>query len=52
MFAVECPLCGLRRLMSFSEIVAMRNVEQGRIEVEYECVCGMRGMWRTGRFAG
>jgi len=50
MFAVNCPTCGGRRLITPRRIVAIHNADDG-IRVYFTCVCGVVGVWVSGRTA-
>lgn len=50
MFAIDCPTCGVRRLVLTKQITAIRNAGTG-IQVHFTCSCGTRGVWITGRKA-
>jgi hypothetical protein len=50
MFAVDCPTCGSRRLVTPQRIVAIQNADDG-IRVYFTCVCGVVGLWISGRTA-
>jgi hypothetical protein len=50
MFAVNCPTCGGTRLVTNSQITAIQNTGKG-IRVHFRCVCGLDGIWITGRHA-
>ena len=50
MFDVFCDQCGKRQLLSVSRIRGIHN-SQGAIAVGYECWCGARATFVTGRHA-
>lgn len=47
MFAVWCPGHGATVLLSFGDIVSLRNGGEG-IEVGFRCPCGHEGVWHPG----
>ena len=48
MFTIQCPEHGCEVLLSESRIRALRLREEG-ITVDYECWCGHRGSFDSGR---
>jgi hypothetical protein len=50
MFVVDCPTCGGTRLVTSRQITAIENGHVG-IRVHFTCVCGLDGVWITGRGA-
>lgn len=48
MFAPFCPAHQSRVLLSHGNIELLVNSETG-IDIHYRCICGHRGVWRTGR---
>ena len=51
MFSVDCPQHGTTVLLGISDITQIENTASG-IRVHYECTCGHKGVWLTGKAAG